>query len=306
MGPMMRCWACSSLVGLVALSSSVSAQDTASTPPAVESEVPSVAPARRRRRVVDVSPAETLARIAGSGAAPSSTAPVDAPPESSVDRAARRVDRGLRAELRADAIRSGRADGYHQELGRAMRAALRIDGAELLADGLESSSVPEIVVDEITRPTARERPIEPRGTPLPDETGGPNDMDPEPIEQIADQENLLNASAIWRRAVVRVHQDRRGRVVRVTLVSSSGRRSIDTAALRAARRARVRRPPRRVMGALDEISSDWAIEVGDVASSPGVLGCTDDGRCAAFGHGLLRIRIELLDVRDAMFEEPEE
>jgi TonB family protein len=248
--------------------------------------------------VLDLLPATILARAAGidlpSGAA------------EAAERAARRVDRGLRAELRADAVRSGRADGYHHSLGRSLRAAVRIDVRAPVADAYESTSLPVVIAEDMMRPTARARPIEPRGTPLPETADGHNDMDTSPIGEIAEQQNLLNAPASWRRAVIRIHQDRSGAIVRVTLVSSSGRRSIDEAALDAARRARARRPPARVVGDRTEITSDWAVEIGDVASSPGVLGCTDDGECAALGRGITRIRVELLDVDDAMLGDAEE
>ncbi len=229
-------------------------------------------------------------------------------PRSEVERDARRFDRGLRGDLRRDAIRSGRADSYHYALGHAMQAALHLDEGERLLDELASTSLPAVVLREPGR-YGGGRPIEPRGTPLPEATPRSIDSDTVDPRDRMDDTNLLNGRVRWRRVVLRVHQDRTGEVIRVDLVRSSGLPSIDAAALAAARGAAVEGPPpSRVLGDLESITSDWAIEIGEVATSFGEVGCTDGpgSGCAMLGRGLLRTRVELLDVSDASLPSEEE
>jgi TonB family protein len=253
---------------------------------------------------VDLLPPLALARAAG----------IDVPPrprsEDPVERAEDRTDRDLRRELRRDSLRAGGVDGYFYELGRAMRSDLEVDPLELQADVFRGLSIPEAIVTELGRYGPRERPIEPRGTPLPDDRipSGSTRLDPEAValQEMLDQQSFLNGHVTWHRCEVRVLQNARGEIFDVQLLRSSGMPTVDHAALEAARHAVLEAPPpERIIEGRDTLQSDWAIEVGDVATDPTQVGCTDPadllgGGCGALGRGVMRTRVELLDVVDAM------
>ena len=253
---------------------------------------------------IDLLPPLSLARAAGMDMPPR-------PPSSDpIESTERRTDRDLRRELRRDALRAGRVDGYFYVLGRAMREELEVDPLDMQGDIFRGRSIPDMVVTELGRYGPGERPMEPRGTPLPEDTipsGSTRLFDPEAValDEALDHQNFLNAHVTWYRCEVRVLQNRSGEVFDVQLLRSSGLGTVDRAALQAARRAVLEAPPERVLEGREAISSDWAIEVGDVATDPTQGGCTDPadllgGGCGALGRGILRTRVELLDVVDGM------
>lgn len=265
---------------------------------------PEPGPDAPRPPPVDLLPPLALARAAG----------IDVPPRprsgDPIARIERRTDRDLRRELRRDAIRAGVVDGYFHELGRAIRADLEVDPLDMQADVFRGMSIPEAIVTELGRHGPRERPIEPRGTPLPDDRipSGSTRLDPEAValQEMLDQQNFLNGHVTWHRCEVRVLQNARGEIFDVQLLRSSGLPTVDRAALEAARHAVLETPPpERITAGRDTLQSDWGIEVGDVATDPTQVGCTDPadllgGGCGALGRGLLRTRVELIDVVDGM------
>lgn len=269
-----------------------------SEPPATEEPEPHEPPPP-----IDLLPPLSLARAAGMDMPPR---PLSSDP---VERSERRTDRDLRRELRRDALRAGRVDGYFYTLGRAMREELEVDPLDMQGDIFRGRSIPDMVVTELGRYGPAERPMEPRGTPLPEDSipSGSARLDPEAValDQALDHQNFLNAHVTWYRCEVRVLQNRSGEVFDVQLLRSSGLGTVDRAALLAARRAVLEAPPERVIEGREAISSDWAVEVGDVATDPSQVGCTDPsdllgGGCGALGRGILRTRVELLDVVDGM------
>jgi hypothetical protein len=94
---------------------------------------------------------------------------------------------------------------------------------------------------------------------------------------------------------------------------SSGMSSLDRAARRAVRLGSVMlpAPPARVIGERQAIRSDWDFEMGDVAVPIhcGVV-CTDDPvlgpMCSVGGRGIIRTRVRLVGLIDAMFPTPTE
>lgn len=247
---------------------------------------------------VELLPPLALARVAGLELPPRPS-PAD-PTEIAEDR----IDRDLRRALRHDAIGAGRVDGYFHDLGRAMRAELHVDPRGVQEDLFRGASIPEAIVRELGRYGPASAPIDPRGTPLP-EARTTTTIDPyerEALDQF-DVQNFLNGHVTWHRVEIRVLQNRIGEVFDAQILRSSGMPTIDGAALEAARAAVVEAPPPDVIEGRETISSDWAIEVGDVGTDPRQVGCVDPaallgGGCAGGGRGILRFRFELLDVVD--------
>jgi hypothetical protein len=107
---------------------------------------------------------------------------------------------------------------------------------------------------------------------------------------------------------------------------SSGMRALDEAAVTAVREGSVSlpAPPARIVGRRASVRSDWAFELGDVATPyicwggdetglqpPSMeLMCVDDPihgvMCAGLGSGIIRTRLSLLRVVDAQHLPPAE
>ena len=221
-------------------------------------------------------------------------------------------------QLGRDRVDAGHADGWYYEARRAMLEQFRPDRQRVEDERRAGMTTLQILYDELRRyARGPERPIDVPGQP----TGSmraavprtPIFAGPEAVEQERmDQQNLLNGSVTWYRVDLRITHNAEGDVAAAWVIRSSGLRSLDEAALTAARSGVIERPPpARVMGRRDAIQSDWAFEMGDVATDPLQAGCvgdlgSDQVQCAAVGRGIVRLRVYLLRVMDAMTPSPAE
>ena len=251
------------------------------------------------------------------------------PPEPEPDDREERAEADLEAyfdEARhRDRLVAGMVDGWYHEAGRAMRERFRPDRDALEREQRAPMTPFEILYDELRRHAApREPPMDVRGQTPPELRGAvtiPTDRAQAVEHEVFDWCNALNSPVTWYRVVLRVTHDPEGVLSAVWVLRSSGYRSLDEAALRAVREGSVALapPPERIVGERQAIQSDWAFELGDVATpiacanprgAEAHVMCVDDPihgtMCAVAGRGIIRTRVMLLRVVDAEHETPAE
>lgn len=224
-------------------------------------------------------------------------------------------------ELHRDRLAAGVVDGWYHVTGRAMRQRFRPDRQALERERHAGMTPLQILYDELRRHAApRERPMDVPGQTPPELRAAVTDRTDR--EQAVEQEwwdwcNALNSPTTWYRVDLRVTHNPEGVLSAVWVHRSSGYRSLDEAALQAAREGSIALdpPPERVVGERQAIQSDWAFELGDVATpiacmnqsgAAAQLMCVDDPihgtMCAIAGRGIVRTRVTLLGVVDAEHE----
>ena len=256
-------------------------------------------PAPAPERQIDLLPRVTLAETVGWILVPE---PEPSDPE---ERAERELDRRLAAHVMRDSMEHVGADGWYHHLGSEIRRELRVDSNEMIRDERRGMNTLQRLVAELGR--FANGPSAPQGgpaTPTP-EMRNPSD----PVEQwhdnYQDLMNLRNAPVNWYRVEVRITQAPDGDLLAVWVIRSSGNRVVDRVALQAVREGttRVPPPPSEIIGQRRAIVSEWAIEIGDVATYWGQMGCVFGGvegqSCAnGTGRGIIRTRLQLLRVID--------
>ncbi|HJL20548.1 MAG TPA: TonB family protein, partial [Sandaracinaceae bacterium LLY-WYZ-13_1] len=212
--------------------------------------------------------------------------------------------------------------------GRAMRREFRPDRGEVESERRAGMTVLQEIFDELRRYAGGpERPQDVPGQPLPEQrtrlTTDPTDRRQAVEQEFWDHCNPLNAPVTWYRTDVRVTHNPEGELSAAWVLRSSGIEALDEAALEAARSGSMdlRPPPGNVVGERQAIRSDWAFEMGDVATpiacmtpelTPVVnVSCVEDPvhdevQCAFLGRGIVRTRVRLLSVVDADHRTPEE
>lgn len=227
--------------------------------------------------------------------------------------------------LMRDRIDTGDVDGWYHGVGRAMRQQFRPDRGALERERHAGMTLLQQAFDELRRyGRGPEPPQDVRGQTLPEhraEVGDPTDRSAAVRQEMFDYCNPLNAPVTWYTVVLRVTHNPEGVLSAAWVHRSSGYRTLDRAALEAARSGSIElpAPPARVVGERQAIRSDWSFELGDVAtfvsclaSTPlgGDVGCVDDPihgtMCAVAGRGIIRTRVRLLRVVDATHLTPEE
>jgi TonB family protein len=233
----------------------------------------------------------------------------------------------LDQEVMNDRIESGDVDAWYYDVARAMRQEFRPDRDAVEHERRAGMSAIQLLYDELRRyARGPERPQDVPGQILPEMRGGGLTTDPTDRRAAVEQEwwewcNALNAPVTWYRVDLRVTHNPEGQLSAVWVLRSSGYRSLDRAALAAARSGSVdlRPPPDGMVGDRQAIRSDWSFEMGDVAMYPacmrpdgdgavGTVSCVEDpvlGTMCSVG-GIIRTRLRLLAVVDATHLTPEE
>jgi TonB family protein len=274
---------------------------------------------RREPRGVELFPRDELSRAAGW------ELPPEPEPDAREEQAEANLDGLLDDEIHTDRLRAGNADAWYFELAREMRRTFRPD-QQAVERGRRAGMAPWArVYDELRRHAAPpEPPMDLPGQPGPENRIGVRDPTNrgDPVLQWRermDRCNALNSPVTWYRVDLRITHDRDGRLSAVWVIRSSGIRALDEAALRAVRQGSVSLPalPPRIAGSRSSVRSDWAFEMGDVATpiicwggdETGLqpptmeLMCVDDPdhgtMCAIGGRGIIRTRLRLLRIVDA-------
>jgi len=233
--------------------------------------------------------------------------PPEPQPDDRMAQAEAELEEYLNDAIGRDRANAGASDGWYHDAGRAMFDTFRPNREEIEGERRRGMNVVQLVMDELGRyARGPERPIDVPGQPVGADRaavpGTPLFRELEAQDQeMLDRQNLLNGSVTWQRTELRVTHNPEGDVAGAWVIRSSGSHSLDEAALRAARTAQVPMPPpERIMGDRQAIQSDWAFEMGDVATDPTQAGCVEDPhggpQCAAFGRGIVRLRVYLLRV----------
>lgn len=255
--------------------------------------------------------------------------PPEPTPDTREEQAEAALDRYLDEAVMSDRIVQGDVDGWYHGAGRAMRQRFRPDQGEVERDRRRGMSLLQRAIDELGRYASG--PLPPQGGPaqmLPEQramTSLPGQY-PGDRRAAAEQEwwercNALNSPVTWYRVDLRVTHNPEGQLSAAWVLRSSGIEALDEAALEAARSAAVdlTPPPEHVVGHRQAIRSDWAFEMGDVATpiscmveggAVAQVQCVDDPvlgtMCAVLGRGIIRTRVRLLAVVDATHLTPEE
>jgi hypothetical protein len=273
------------------------AERAAEPPP--ESAEGEVGPIDRGEPSVDLFAPDALGPVAGWELRPE-------PDPSTLEESSEEVlDRWMDDRMREHQIGAGAVDGWYYGMRQSMRSAFRPDRGAMESERRASMDPLQVVVDEAQRYAApRQSTMDPGGH-APD-TIWSRSRDDEYVQSHFDQRNPLYAPITWYRAELRVVQGRSGGVVSVHVTRSSGMPSMDAAAIAAIRSGTVSLPvpPASVLGERDTIASEWAFEVGDIATQIGVVGVMDaptgDGvQGVALGRGAIRTSVQLLRVVDA-------
>lgn len=225
------------------------------------------------------------------------------------------LDRWIDDRVREDRIGAGAVDGWYYAMRQRMRAAFRPDRGAMERERRAGMDPVQWGVDELSRYAApRQSTMDPAG--VSPSTIFARSREDEAVQDGFDQRSPLYAPITWYRVELRVVQTRDGRVASVRVTRSSGMRSMDDAAVAAIREGTVSLPPppESVLGERSSIASEWAFEVGDVATQVGVLGGVDGAtgesgegpQVAALGRGVIRTSVVLLDVADAQHPTSEE
>lgn len=247
--------------------------------------------------------------------------PPEPEPDDREERAEADLDAYFDDVLHRDRLDAGQVDGWYHETGRALRQRFRPDRQAVERERHAGMTVLQVLWDELRRHAgARDRPMDVPGQ-TPSHLRGAV-TDPTDRRQVVEQEafdwcNALNAPVTWYRVELRITHNPEGELAAVWVLRSSGIRVLDEAALVAARSVELTAPPDRVVGDTQAIQSDWAFELGDVATPIGCMEpsgattsvmCVDDpvhgGMCAIAGRGIVRTSVTLLRVVDAQHESP--
>lgn len=248
---------------------------------------------------VDLFPEDTLGARAGWELRPE-PAPSTLEEQSEED-----LDRWMDDRLREDAVGAGDVDGWYYGLRQQMRRAFRPDRGAMERERRAGMGPAEVVVDELGRyAQPPQRPMDPAG--VAPSTLFSRSREDEAVQDAFDQRSPLHAPITWHRMELRVTHAPDGSVVAVHVTRPSGMPSMDRAAVEAVRTAAagVAPPPPSVRGERPTFVSEWAFEVGDVATQIGVVAGVDDPveggtQGAALGRGVIRTSITLLRVTDA-------
>lgn len=251
-------------------------------------------------RPTELFPRVTLAETVGWLFVPEPT------PDSPEEVGERWVDRMIWEHAMRDSLEHVGADGWYYQVGNAVRRSLRVDMRAATRERRRGMNVVQRLVDELGR--YADGPSAPQGGPA---TPTPELRDPTPNapeqrwhDQLAEHNNLRNAPVRWHRVEVRVVQAPDGDLLAVWVIRSSGNSVLDRAVITAVRAGitRVPPPPREIVGDRRAIASEWAVEIGDVATYINQAGCVMQPEggvdCAALGRGIVRSRVRLLRVLD--------
>lgn len=251
------------------------------------------------QREVDLLPRLTLAETVGWILVPE---PEPSDPE---ELAERELDRRLAAHVMRNSMEHIGADGWYHAMGAQIRDELRIDSNEMIQDERRGMNTLQRLVAELGR--YANGPSAPQGGPAAPtpEMLNPHDPNEQWHSNYQDHVNLRNAPVNWYRVEVRITQAPDGDLLAVWITRSSGNRVVDRVALNAVRQGstRVPPPPPEILGQRRAIVSEWAIEIGDVATMWGQAGCVMGGvrgqSCTnGTGRGIIRTRMQLLRVID--------
>jgi len=257
--------------------------------------------------------------------------PPEPTPSDRGEEAEANLERYFDEALGRDRIERGQVDGWYYEVARSMRREFRPDRQRVESERHRGMTLLQRAWDELRRYAGGpERPQDVPGQYTPEMRGGtalttdPTDRRAAIEQEEWDHCNPLNGAVTWYRADVRVTHNPEGELSAAWILRSSGIEALDDAALDAARAGSMTLlpPPDDVVGERQAIRSDWAFEMGDVATpwicmsnplnpTPVVpVSCVDDPvlglQCAMFGRGIIRTRIRLLAVVDADHLTPEE
>lgn len=255
---------------------------------------------------VDLFPEDTLGALAGWELRP------EPAPSTLEEQSEERLDRWMDGTLRDDAVGAGDVDGWYHGLGQSMRRAFRPDLGQMERERRAGMNPAEVVADELGRYAQRpQQTMDPAG--VAPSTLFARSREDEAVQDAFDQRSPLHAPITWHRMELRVTHAPDGAVVAVHVTRSSGMPSMDRAAVEAVRTAAPAAPPPppRVRGERPTFVSEWAFEVGDVATQWGVVGSVDDPvtggqQGAALGRGVMRTSVSLLRVTDAQHPSFEE
>lgn len=255
---------------------------------------------------VDLFPEDTLGAMAGWELRP------EPAPSTLEEQSEESLDRWMDDTLRDDAVAAGAVDGWYHGLGQAMRRAFRPDVGAMERERRAGMNPAEVVVDELGRYAQRpQQTMDPAG--VAPSTLFARSREDEAVQDGFDQRSPLHAPITWYRVELRVTHAPDGTVLAVHVTRPSGMPSMDRAAVEAVRTAAptVPPPPPRVRGERPSFVSEWAFEVGDVATQWGVIGGVDDPvtgeqQGAALGRGVRRTSVSLVRVTDAQHPSFEE
>ena len=293
------------------------------SPPPNEPEPDPAEPDPNEPERVNLFPRLELARAAGW------LLPPEPSPSSRDEEGEANLEEYLDGQIMNDRIESGDVDAWYYDVARSMRQEFRPDRDALERERRAGMTTLQWIYDELRRyGGGPERPQDVPGQILPEMRGGGLTTDPTDRRAAAEQEwwewcNPLNAPVTWYRVDLRATHNPEGVLSAVWILRSSGYRSLDRAALAAARSGSVdlRPPPESMVGERQAIRSDWSFEMGDVAMYPacmtpdgtgavGTVSCVDDPIqgtvCSVLGRGIVRTRLRLLAVVDATHLTPEE
>lgn len=254
--------------------------------------------------------------------------PPEPQPSDREEEAEANLERYLDEQLDRDRLDAGRVDGWYHGVGRAMREQFRPDRQRIEGERHRGMTLLQRAWDELGRYAAGPgRPQDVPGQTLPEQRRATNmttdttDRGAAVEQEAWDICNPLNAAVTWYRVDLRVTHNPEGELSAAWVLRSSGIEALDDAALAAVRGAgaALLPPPENVVGERMAIRSDWAFEMGDVATLPvcmtssgpvGTVSCVDDPvlgtTCAFAGRGIIRTRVSLLAVLDADHPSPEE
>jgi TonB family protein len=268
------------------------AGETAPPPPADGRE------GARRDAGVDLFPRDVLG-----GAAGWQLAPEPAPDD---ERGEIDLERYIHQRIEDDRVGAGIVDAWYYTLRHAMRRDFQPDIHAFLRDRQAGMDLVERGLDELGRHAARpQQPMDPRG--MSPQSLFARSREDEMIQDGFDQRSPLYAPITWHRAEVRITHSRTGEVAAVHVTRSSGSRVLDEAMVDAVRSGAlaVPRPPEAVIAGRGSFVSEWAFELGDVASRAGGASVMDaptgegDPQAGLLGRGIMRTSVSLLRVIDA-------
>lgn len=248
---------------------------------------------------VDLFPRDALGPVAGWELRPE-------PAPSTLEESSEEVlDRWMDDRLREQQIGAGQVDGWYYGMRQSMRSAFRPDRGAMERERRAAMDPAQIAVDELSRyAQPPQRTMDPGGHAP--QTIFSRSREDEFTQDGFDQRSPLYARITWFRVELRVVQSRSGAVTAVHVTRTSGMPSMDAAAIEAIRSGTVSLPvpPPAVLGDRDTIVSEWAFEVGDIATRLDTVGALEgpegEGmQGVALGRGAIRTSVQLLRVIDA-------
>lgn len=240
--------------------------------------------------------------------------PPEPAPSGREEQAEEALDRYFDEQLRRDRLAHVGANPWYYAMQRAMRRSFRPDMERVEERRRAPMNPVARVFDELSRyAPGPEPPQDVPGQPPPEVASSHLSREEQEALELQEWMNLNNAPVTWYRVEIRVVQNPEGVVGGAWVTRSSGYPELDRQAIDAVVEGaeRIPPPPPEVVGDRQAIRTDWAFEAGDVATYWNTAGCADDPvgggvQCAANGRGIVRTRIQLLDVLDALnpsFEE---